>query len=180
MNSLTRLFRRETLTFFLSVIFTFLSFALFAIIRHFDKKTFSFLQIIFVTLLIALLVYTLSSIPMNRFTTLFHGRELAITLIVFTILSFTILNIDRSRSFYLLKWVSISGEAGTTTSDMARNYNLSGQDLDDIKQRVDEQKESGTIVQDAGKLRLTLLGKLIVNISTFTAKFTNLSGYPRS
>ena len=180
MKTLNSLFRREFLTILLSVIFTCIALIFLAILRQFDDVTFLFLQILFITILVAILVYGLSFIPLSRFTAVFHGRELAITLIVFTLLSFTTLNIDRSRTFYLLKWVSIAGEAGTSTTDMAKKYNFSGQDIIDIRQRVEEQTESRSIVEVDGKLKLTLLGKLIVNTSTFIANFANLSGYPRS
>lgn len=180
MTPLRTLARRELLTILLSVIFTFIAFIFLAILRLFDDTTFSFLQILLVTMLVAIFVYGLSFIPLSRFTAVFHGRELAITLVVFTILSFTVLNIDRSRSFYLLKWVSIAGNTGTSTADIAEKYNLTGQDFIDIRQRIEEQKESGSITEVDGKLKLTFLGKLIVNISTFTANFANLSGYPRS
>ena len=96
------------------------------------------------------------------------------------LLSYSVLNIDRSRSFYLNKWISVSGQQGITVEHLAKKYNLSPQDFDDLVQRVGEQKESRTIVEMDGKLHLTLLGKIIVAVSSFIAQFTNLNGYPRA
>ena len=109
-----------------------------------------------------------------------RGKELAITSIVFVILSFSVLNIDRSRSFYLIKWISISGDQGTTTTQISEKYSLSAQDSRELAQRVEEQKESRTIVEVDGKLQLTLLGKMVVTVSSWIAHLINLTGYPRS
>lgn len=180
MRIIKDLIRREVITIVLALAFTGMSFALFALYRRFDTKTFSFLQIIFVTIFVAALVYVLSQIQSNKFNLIFRGRELTIILIVFTLLSFAVLNIDRSRSFYLIKWVSISGNNGISIEDIAKKYGLSGQDLRDLGQRVKEQKESGSIVEEEGKLHLTLFGKFVANVSTLIANFASLSGYPRS
>jgi hypothetical protein len=180
LKTLKDLIRRESITILLALGFTGVSFVLFAMFRQFDTKTFSFLQIIVVTIFVAALVYVLSQIQSNKFNLILRGRELAIVLTVFTLLSFAILNIDRSRSFYLIKWVSISGDSGISTEDIAKRYGLSGRDFSDLGQRVEEQKESGSIVENDGKLHLTLLGKFVANVSTLIANFANLSGYPRS
>jgi energy-coupling factor transporter transmembrane protein EcfT len=174
------LIKREVATIILALIFTAISFVLFALIRKIDTDTFSFLQIIMVTFLIAVFVYTLSFLGYRNFSSIFHGRELTIVLIVFTLLSFAVLNIDRSRSFYLIKWVSISGEKGISTAELADKYNLSSQDFSDLSQRVREQKESGTLFESKGKLHLTRAGKAIASVSTFIAGFASLTGYPRT
>lgn len=180
MKSLRAMCRRDLITVVLSVFFSMISFLFLAIIRSFDANTFLFLQILVVTLLILLMVYGLSLAPVGRFAKSLRGRELAIALVVFMLLSYSVLNIDRSRTFYLNKWISVSGQQGITVEHLAKKYNLSPQDFDDLAQRVGEQKESRTIVEIDGRLHLTLLGKIIVAVSSFIAQLTNLNGYPRA
>ena len=175
-----RLIKRETMTITLALIFTAIAFIFFALIRKFDTDTFSFLQIIMVSILIAIFVYTLSNLGHKRISSIFYGRELPIVLIVFTLLSFAVLNIDRSRSLYLIKWVSFSGDQGISTAELAVKYNLSSQDFSDLSQRIREQKESGTLVESEGKLHLTRVGNAIAAVSTFIANFASLSGYPKT
>jgi hypothetical protein len=180
MKSFMVVIRRETTTIALSLCFTFIALLILAFIRFFDNSTFLFLQVLLVTLLISLIIYGLSGISSHRLKIDLRGRELAITSIVFLVLSFSVLNIDRSRSFYLIKWISISGQKGTTTTQISDKFNLSPQDSKDLTQRVKEQKESRTIVEVDGKLHLTLLGKVIVTVSSWIAQLTNLNGYPRA
>jgi hypothetical protein len=172
--------RRETTTIALSFCFTLVAFLALAVVRFFDNSSFLFLQVLLITLLIALLIYGLSGISSHRFKIDLRGRELAMTSIVFLVLSFSVLNIDRSRSFYLIKWISISSHQGATITQISEKYNLSAQDSKELAQRVEEQKESRTIVEVDGKLQLTLLGKVIVTVSSWIAHLTNLTGYPRS
>lgn len=178
MTKVKILIKREIVTILLSLAFSLLAFLVLALIRLFDSKTFSFIQIILVTSLIGIVTYTFSFMSNGTFGKLLKNREIAITLIVFTLLSFSILNIDRSRSFYLTKWVHISQERGTTVDELVQKYDFSRQDYQDLLQRVEEQKQSGTIVESDGRLKLTSLGKIVVRISTLIAKVENLNGYP--
>ena len=168
---------REARTIFLAAIVSLISFVLLAIWRQFDSKTFSFLQIIFVTLLIAIAIYSITIFSGGSLSKQLLQRQLAIIAITFTVLSFFVLNIDRSRSFYLLKWVSSYETAGVTSSQLATEKHLIGRDLTDILQRIDEQKASGTIQDVNGKLKLTALGLRMNQIFLFIAKFEKLDGY---
>jgi hypothetical protein len=180
MKSFMVVISREITTVAISLCLTLVSLLILAFVRFFDNSTFLFLQLLLITFLISLLIYGLSGISSHRLKIDLRGRELAITSIVFLMLSFSVLNIDRSRSFYLIKWISISGHQGTTTTQISDKYNLSPQDAKDLAQRVKEQKESRTIVEVDGKLHLTLLGKVIVTVSSWIAQLTNLNGYPRA
>lgn len=179
MNRIKSFIKRESTTVLVGVFFSIIAFLLLALVRHFDSSTFSFIQIILVTILLAGIIYVSSFFAKHKIFGVLHNRELAVILIVFTILSFSILNIDRSRSFYLTKWVQISGEHGTTVDEIISKYNFSTQDANDLLQRVNEQKQSGTIFESDGRLKLTAVGMFIVGVSTFIASFENLNGYPK-
>jgi hypothetical protein len=102
-------------------------------------------------------------------------RYLSISLIIFSMAQATILNIDRSRSFYLLAWVQegkvalvedgvnlsqvISGEANSTTS---------------IHDRVIEQSQRGLIALEGEDYRLTKKGKVVLWISELVGKVFKL------
>ncbi len=168
------------MTLALGIFFSILAFILLAAIRSFDSNTFSFIQILVVTLLIGSVVYCIPHIKKGKLSQLIVSRELAIILIVFTLLSFCILNIDRSRSFYVTKWVQLSGDKGTTLEEISTKYDLSPQDVKDISQRISEQIQSGTLILEGDRLYLSKIGKALVFVSTQISNFENLRGYPKS
>jgi hypothetical protein len=113
----------------------------------------------------------------NRFSALLRGRELTSIVLAFTLISFVTLNVDRSRSFYLVKWVSESGDTGTTLQEISKSKNFSPEDVKDFSQRINEQKESGTLKVENGQIKVTFLGSVVVAVSRFFAKFASLEGY---
>ena len=128
--------------------------------RVFDSRTFLFLQI----LLCCFLLYMLLHILENR-VRIFSGRQLLSILIAFTLISFMTLNIDRSRSFFLLKWVGqYENTSGTTVEYIATKKSLSTSEVTALNQRVQEQKESIMLKGDGGKVKLTLIGRSFVKV----------------
>jgi hypothetical protein len=130
-----------------------------------------------VTAILGVIVYLFSSVLENRFGALLRGRELTSIVFAFTLISFVTLNVDRSRSFYLIKWVSESSKTGTTLQEISESKNLSPEDIKDFRQRINEQKESGTLKVENGQIKVTFLGSIVVAISRFFAKFASLEGY---
>lgn len=146
---------------------------LLGVLRIFDSKTFLFLQI----LACCLFTYIALSIFFRRRPSLI-GRELVAVLIAFTIVGFLTLNIDRSRSFFLLKWVSqYESSSGVTVEEIAKAKNLSGLDVQALQQRVGEQKQSIMLSANGEKVRLTVFGRLFVKTCAFLAHIFNLQGY---
>lgn len=168
---------RDAITLIIAAVVTITSFVFLAIWRHFDSKTFSFLQIIFVTFIAGIAIYSLTIFLNGSLSRLLVHRQLAIIAITFTVLSFFVLNIDRSRSFYLIKWVGSYETAGISSSQLANEKHLIGRDLIDILQRIDEQKASGTIQEVNGRLKLSPLGSRMNQLFLFLAKFEQLDGY---
>lgn len=148
--------------------------SLFLIIwRILDRETFLFLQIIVVCIMTYLLFFLLS----NRFES-FRGREMVATLIAFTLISFTTLNIDRSRSFFLLKWVGqYESTSGVSIQEIAKMKSLTETEVSAIQQRVQEQKQSIMLTGSGANLRLTTIGRIFVKACSFLAHLFNLQGY---
>ena len=177
LSKLLVLTRREFKTVLISVLVTIFGFLLLAIWRFFQDSTFLFTQILIVTAGLGFLIYLISFMLENRVSALLRSRELAIIVLTFTLLSFFTLNIDRSRSFFLLKWVSESSESGTTLQEISASQNFSVKDIEDFKQRIEEQKESGTLKEENGQVKVTALGSAIVSVSRFIAKAVSLNGF---
>ena len=174
---LLEIIRRELKTILISVLITILGFLLLGLWRFFQDSTFLFTQILLVTAGLGFVIYLITFMLENRVSTLLRSRELAIIALTFTLLSFFTLNIDRSRSFFLLKWVSESSEKGITLEEIGKSQNFSIRDVEDFKQRIQEQKDSGTLKEENGQIRVTALGSAIVSVSRFIAKVVSLNGF---
>ena len=73
-----------------------------------------------------------------------------------------LLNIDRSRSIFLLKWVESYGETGLTSKIIAHDHNLSENDYVVIVQRIGEQEQSGMLVVRDEEIFMTKIGEVFV------------------
>jgi hypothetical protein len=144
--------------------------------RSINSSWFLFLQVISGSLIL----YFSLLVSSGRFN-FFRGKELVATLMAFIIVAVLFLNIDRSRSFYLLKWVnqySVNGFATLETILVTKGFDdVQAQAL---KQRLKEQAESATLSVEGEKIRLTVLGRIIVSISNFFAGVFRLNGYINS
>jgi hypothetical protein len=96
------------------------------------------------------------------------------------ILSNSLLNIDRSRSFYVLSWVdqkkvlSMDGIALENVSSTEAN------DLKSIELRILEHEERGLIQNDNGKYHLTFRGGVILSLSNHLAQIFNLENWEKN
>jgi hypothetical protein len=176
-SKLVSLLKREFKTVLVSILVAILGFLILGFWRFFQNSTFLFLQILIVTAILGALIYFITTIVENRFSSLLRGRELTSIVVAFTLISFFTLNIDRSRSFYLIKWVSESSNTGTTIQEISRIQNFSSADIADFRQRIQEQEESGTLKVENGRIKVTFLGSIVVSISKFIAKIESLDGY---
>jgi hypothetical protein len=107
----------------------------------------------------------------------FHN-SLTVSLLVFILLQFSVLNIDRSRSFYVLSWVH-DGLVTKSGSDF---------DLDKVKStekfssngislRIREQSERGLINSEMKTLTLTEKGEIYLVIAKFLASTFKLDNW---
>ncbi len=88
------------------------------------------------------------------------------------------LNIDRSRSFYVLSWIS-KGEIISTTKglDLQNVKSTEAENKSAILQRIVEQKSRGLIKKEKNTYKLTEKGNLILNFSELIGKIYDLRGW---
>lgn len=114
----------------------------------------------------------------------FHDRFnillilIASMLIMLIVAPNTVMNIDRSRSFYVLGWVENEGvridKEGALVLLVKSNERFSAVS---IRERIDEQSARGLIMRQEDRYQLTRRGVIAVRISDFVAKFYGLEGW---
>ena len=111
--------------------------------RTFDTETFLFLQIC-ATSLFAYVTIMLFRITGKR--SIFLNQELAVIAISFVIITTLTLNIDRSRSVFVLKWVNeLSSSSPVKIEEIVKFKDLSPLDTAVVAQRLDEQEQLGLL-----------------------------------
>lgn len=106
-----------------------------------------------------------------------QGNELLYIALAFILITSTLVNIDRSRSVFVLKWVSEIGQTGTTITEIQKWKRLSVADMDAISQRIREQEQMRLLLTINGKVYLTNLGKIAVFLFRELSDLENLNGY---
>lgn len=93
------------------------------------------------------------------------------------VLPYTLLNIDRSRSFYVLSWVDqgkVYVENGQIILEVrsTESADIAGVDL-----RLKEQEQRGLIREGNGVYKVTNIGKFTLRIANLLAKLFNLTNW---
>lgn len=132
-----------------------------------------------------LIVSLISSIGLSIFyytkrKSFLNSCRILIVLFLFatTIFSSTLLNIDRSRSLYVLSWIDNSQIVEKVNGSLEINV-ISSEALDTnaIFQRVNEHKKRGLIVQQNEIFKLSAAGKAILYSAKVLASVYNLDGW---
>jgi hypothetical protein len=93
----------------------------------------------------------------------------------------SILNIDRSRSFYILSWVKNNevslGVDGALELKVASHESLNTQA---IHERLKEQLQRGLIKTDFGRYKLSVSGELTYNLAVLLSNFYDLTGWKKN
>lgn len=103
---------------------------------------------------------------------------LTVQLIVFILLQFSLVNIDRSRSFYVLSWANQN-----KVFDSKNGIGLVGVQSPEklnslaIQIRVDEQIEKKLLKNDSDRIKPTMAGKILILIADTLAKLFNLENW---
>lgn len=142
--------------------------------RRIDVETFLFIQILVLTFFLYLSLLFMSK---KRFV-FADARELTVVLIVFLVVTSTTLNIDRSRSFATLKWVSQMQASGPVSIEEIKIMKrLSPEETEAFEQRIAEQIQLGSLSETSEGVALSRMGTVIVWIAEKIAALCNLSGY---
>jgi len=91
---------------------------------------------------------------------------------------FTLVNVDRSRSFYVLSWI----DAGEVTNvggqlDLSKVDSLEKLNPDAIQSRLAEQTQRGYIENQSNKWVLTKKGKSLLLFANWLANKFKLAGW---
>jgi hypothetical protein len=98
------------------------------------------------------------------------------SLVSYNIVSFTLLNTDRSRSFFVLSWVQNGNIDLNNQKLIVKNpVSLEFQNPDSVIQRIIEQRENGLIEKTS--LKLTKPGKFFLSCIEFMASIFDLQGW---
>ncbi len=107
-------------------------------------------------------------------------QRLTIILTIYICLTQLFVNIDRSKSFYVLYWIENNkieyDLTNLTFLDKVPDINSRTNEFDFI-QRVQEHKIRGLVTQNGKRISLTSAGKVILKISDLCAKFFRLKGW---
>ena len=98
----------------------------------------------------------------------------------FILVTYSLVNIDRSRSFFVLKWVAQYSESGVTILELGKIKNLSANEKFAIEKRILEQSQMGFISKKQDKFYITKAGKLLVFVFENFASIENLDGYKKA
>lgn len=105
---------------------------------------------------------------------------LVIALLFFSVVQYSVLAVDRSRSLYIFSWVDqglISQKNGIVRVKSIEPDPGSLSDLPAVSQRVHEQVQRGLMSDSNEVIELTFSGKLVLAVSNLFAKVFNLTGW---
>ena len=163
------------------VIYNFLSFTILYLIRIIEKGTENLVTQIILSSLIPALIFIAYSL--NRYKKTLYSiqyyKYLRGFLLAFILLSWSIINIERSRSFQVLRSIHVNeishqskiNQLPILASDQkVRNYNA-------FLSRIKEQVADGNARCEQDQIYLTKIGNLIQSISVEIATHYKLEGY---
>lgn len=178
-KSFKRFFRGEIEKILIGLLFTAIAFLVLAAVRIFSTNLFLFLQIVIVSLLLLLFAYFLSR--KSTFAKWLLGSEIYVTIFAFTLTSFLLLNVDRSRSVYVLKWIDVQRVEGISFEELLEIGKKEAMNRSSLKQRLEEQIQSGNVYrEDNGFYRTTLRGHALNSFFALVAEIQHLEGYKKS
>jgi hypothetical protein len=148
----------------------------FYLIRMLWKTSLIFEQIILSGVLVAI-IYLSILIYMHYFNII--PILLVFFIAIATTQAFTnvVLNVDRSRSLYVLSWVRYEKiELVNDTLDLEKVYSSEKLNSRAIEQRLEEQISRGLVFNN-GKFKLTFRGKMTVQFADFIGSKFSLNGW---
>lgn len=105
------------------------------------------------------------------------------SLLYFSTVQYTILAIDRSRSFYVLSWID-SGifvmkkdQLVLVRDNLPNSIDLDRANLAPINQRIEEQISRKLVTIEGSNLVLTASGEIMLTISTISARIFHLTSW---
>lgn len=139
-----------------------------------------FEQITLVTLAIFSIVCTYNAVVGKlKIKSDFFSRRFQLTaiasLLFFLTAQFTILNIDRSRSFYVLSWIDLERiQIRGDSYDLSQVISSEKSNVNAIADRITEQVSRGLVLSKNSKLYLTQRGEFVLWAAEFSGDLFHL------
>lgn len=158
-------------------------FVLFCLRYTSDKGSFLFEQILAVTMAISVTVLLFLLLKRNKLKIRFSlpvlvSLTLISSMLFFILAQFSLLNIDRSRSFYVLSWVENSSVTISLGNiDLSDVRSPEKQNAEAILNRVREQESRGFLSISDSEIALTQKGKFVLRIANVLGKLYRLENW---
>ena len=171
--------------FFPYLLFTFVfqssSFAMFRVIHTLNPSTLIFDQLLIISIII-IVSYAL----INRVFLRMNFEKLVAIVCLGLFLTFLnqafVLNVDRSRTTYVLAWIDKGFVSTTVTGEIQVNGVSSpeNQNVEGSVQRIEENIERGLVKVEGERVSLTTTGNLLLKIIQITANLFRLEGWHKN
>lgn len=141
-----------------------------------------FEEIVFVSILASLLTLGLTvylkkvGVLLDTIQVLSYVNVLALMLSIL-VLPYALLNVDRSRSFYVLSWVDQGKVSNENSQTILEVESTEQADIAGVELRLKEQQQRGLIQETNGIYMITSMGKLTLGIANVLAKMFNLTNW---
>jgi hypothetical protein len=162
----------KILSFFKNMtLLVFLEVGIFIVLQYKFENTLVFEKITLSLLTVSLILVIFGKLNYKRLTFL---------LLIYITMILLIVNIDRSKSFYLLYWVKnneikiVNSEISADSKSKDFFKEISEKDF---LSRIKEHESRGLVMQNRGILYLTPPGEFLVSTSNFLSKILKLSGW---
>jgi len=139
-------------------------------------------QIVIVAILVSVSLQSIISILQKRiWLTYFRAVTLESILVGFLLtillISNTLINVDRSRSFYVISWVN-NGSVRLVDNELKLSVNSSeATDIAAIQMRLDEQIERGLLLKKGDIFEISGRGRLALKVANALAYAFNLENW---
>jgi hypothetical protein len=144
------------------------------IIRKISQSSLLFEQVNFSVVLVCTIFLLFRPVSSARFTFVNLRGYLITALAIAFLLNTLFLNIDRSRSFYVLAWVS-NGQVENIDGKMkVSSPSLEALNQKAAKIRIEEAQSRGLLDIENNQYRLTFLGELLLSSSNVLANLFEL------
>ncbi len=154
-----------------------MSIGFFYLIRSTSSSTLVYEQIN-ISILISSLFYAYWVLRHRKTPMFFLMKKFAVlSLAVSLVLNVSILNIDRSRSFYVLSWVKNKSISAEENRFLINIQSPEGGNRQAVIQRITEASSRGLLHSTTEEIELTTLGKILYFGSNQIAHIFNLSGW---
>jgi hypothetical protein len=146
------------------------------VMRIFDKNTFLLVQ----SLVASLFLFLVLKLFSKKFHNYWLKDAFLYSAVVFFLLIFLVMNIDRSRSIHVYEQVHQATSANIYELDEIANYlKFTADEYTAFTQRINEQKDLGGFIIEGDSIRETKIGASIRLFSRQIARLANLSNYPK-